>query len=239
MVSRGLPEEGSCSSRARSLATRRIPKSVGKALADCRASRQVFTLGIVCASTDSHFLHCTRHEGSVVTAQCTPTKSLLCSCRLGLNRHTCWVRNRGELLSRGGLLGSSRFGKQSLGEVHSNLSKYVDDTTQYYVCSCGMRTGDHTKEAARISDETQSIQNQLLGYRSDHLPELSKLELSARGLSSDFNAIASALGECVVGALDLHDYSVSLLRPYSEQQIAEPLGNLGTMAICAAVVPCH
>ena len=91
MVSRGLPEEGSCSSRARSLATRRIPKSVGKALADCRASRQVFTLGIVCASTDSHFLHCTRHEGSVVTAQCTPTKSLLCSCRLGLNRHTCWV----------------------------------------------------------------------------------------------------------------------------------------------------
>ena len=87
MVGRGLPEEGCCSSRARFSATRRIPKSVGKALADCRASRRVFTLGIVCASTESHFLHCPRHEGSVVTAQCTSTKSLLCLCRLGLNRH--------------------------------------------------------------------------------------------------------------------------------------------------------
>ena len=40
---------------------------------------------------------------------------------------------------------------------------------------------------------TQKMQNQLLGYRSKHLPDVSKSELCAANLSPDFNAIASTL----------------------------------------------
>ena len=69
-----------------------------------------------------------------------------------------------------------------------------------------------TQEVARISEETtEVIQNQLLRYRSEHLPEVSKLELHAAGLSPDFNAIASALGECIVSAPELQSELLSLL----------------------------
>lgn len=97
-----------------------------------------------------------------------------------------------------------------------------------------------TQEVARISEETtEVIQNQLLRYRSEHLPEVSKLELHAAGLSPDFNAIASALGECIVSAPELQSELLSLLDPYSEHQIAERLDGLGDLAIGAALALCH
>jgi DNA-binding IscR family transcriptional regulator len=100
--------------------------------------------------------------------------------------------------------------------------------------------GVYSQHVARMSEEmTQSLQNQLLRYRSEHLPEVSKLELYAAGLSPDFNAIASALGECIVDAPDLQDELVSLLDPYSEQQIAERIDDLGTLAVGAALALCH
>ena len=68
---------------------------------------------------------------------------------------------------------------------------------------------------------------------------MSKLELSAAGFSPDFNAIASALGECTVNAPDLQNELVSLLTPYSDQQIAERLDDLGTLAVGAALALCH
>jgi hypothetical protein len=86
---------------------------------------------------------------------------------------------------------------------------------------------------------TQKLQNQLLRYRSEHLPEVSKLELHAAGLSPDFNAIASALCECIVHAPGLQNELVSLLTPYSEQQIAERLDDLGTLSVGAALTLCH
>ena len=86
---------------------------------------------------------------------------------------------------------------------------------------------------------TQSIQNQLLRYRFEYLPEVSKLELSAAGFSPDFNAIAGALGECIVNAPDLQEELVSLLDPYSQQQIAERIDDLGTLAVGAALALCH
>ncbi len=86
---------------------------------------------------------------------------------------------------------------------------------------------------------TQKMQNQLLGYRSKHLPEVSKLELCAANLSPDFNAIASTLCACIVDAPDLRNDLVSLLTPYSEQQLAERLDELGALAVGAALALCH
>jgi hypothetical protein len=93
--------------------------------------------------------------------------------------------------------------------------------------------------APMTEDMTQHLQNQLLRYRSEHLPEVSKLELCAAGLSPDFNAIASALCECIVNAPDLQNELLSLLTPYSDQQIAERLDDLGTLSVGAALALCH
>jgi hypothetical protein len=101
-------------------------------------------------------------------------------------------------------------------------------------------SGVYSQHVATMPEEmTQKLQDQLFLYRSEHLPEVSKLELNAAGLSPDFNAIASALCECIVNAPDLQNELVSLLTPYSDQQIAERLDDLGTLAIGAALALCH
>jgi len=58
-------------------------------------------------------------------------------------------------------------------------------------------------------------------------------------LSPEANAIAYALGKCIVDAPGLQAELVSLLKPYSEQQIAERLDDLGTLAVGAALSLCH
>ena len=101
-------------------------------------------------------------------------------------------------------------------------------------------SGVYSEHVVPMPEEmTQKMQNQLLRYRSEHLPAVSKLELHAAGLSPDFNAIASALCECIVDAPDLQNELVSLLTPYSDQQIAELLDGLGNLAIGAALALCH
>jgi hypothetical protein len=101
-------------------------------------------------------------------------------------------------------------------------------------------SGAYSQHVAPMPEEmAQEMQNQLLRYRSEHLPEVSKLETCAANLSPDFNAIASALGECIVDAPDLQNELVSLLTPYSDQQIAERLDELGALAVGAALALCH
>jgi hypothetical protein len=101
-------------------------------------------------------------------------------------------------------------------------------------------SGRHSQHVVPMPGEmVQKLQSQLLRYRSEHLPEVAKLELHAAGLSPDFNAIASALCECIVDATDLQKELVSLLAPYSEQQIAERLDDLGTLSVGAALALCH
>lgn len=101
-------------------------------------------------------------------------------------------------------------------------------------------SGANSEHVAPMTEEmTQKMQNQLLGYRSKHLPEVSKLELCAANLSPDFNAIASTLCACIVDAPDLRNDLVSLLTPYSEQQLAERLDELGALAVGAALALCH
>jgi hypothetical protein len=101
-------------------------------------------------------------------------------------------------------------------------------------------SGAYSEHVAPMSVEmAERVQNELLRYRTEHLPEVSKLETCAAGFSPDFNAIASALGECIVDAPDLQDELVLLLKPYSDQQIAERLDDLGMLAVGAALSLCH
>jgi hypothetical protein len=101
-------------------------------------------------------------------------------------------------------------------------------------------SGACSEHVAPMPEEmAQKMQNRLLRYRSEHLPEVSKLETCAANLSPDFNAIASALCECIVDAPDLQNDLVSLLTPYSEQQLVERLDELGTLAVGAALALCH
>jgi hypothetical protein len=62
---------------------------------------------------------------------------------------------------------------------------------------------------------------------------------NASGLPPEANAIATALGSCIVDALDLRAELVSLLMPQARQQIAERLDDLGTLAVDAALNLCH
>jgi hypothetical protein len=97
-----------------------------------------------------------------------------------------------------------------------------------------------TQHVARISEKlTQNAQNQLLRYRSEHLPEVSNLEFGAARFSPDFNAVARALGECIVDAPDLQNEPISLLSPYSEEQVAERIDDLGMRAVSAALALSH
>jgi hypothetical protein len=58
-------------------------------------------------------------------------------------------------------------------------------------------------------------------------------------LSSGVTSIANALGRCIVDAPDLQAELVTLLTPYSQQQFAERVDDLGTLAVGAALSLCH
>lgn len=91
-----------------------------------------------------------------------------------------------------------------------------------------------------LSDRaTQDFQNQLLSYRIKSLPHAYTSDFYAAGLSSGVTAIANALGRCIVDAPDLQAELVTLLTPYSQQQIAERVDDLGTLAVGAALSLCH
>jgi hypothetical protein len=86
---------------------------------------------------------------------------------------------------------------------------------------------------------TQDCQNQLLGYRVKNLPSVHISDFYAAGLSPEVTSIANALGKCIVDAPDLQSELISLLMPHSQQQIAERLDDLGTLAVGAALSLCH
>jgi hypothetical protein len=88
-------------------------------------------------------------------------------------------------------------------------------------------------------DVIQDFQNQLLSYRIKSLPGAHTSDFCAAGLSSEVTSIANALGRCITDAPDLQAELVSLLTPYSQQQIAERLDDLGTLVVGAALSLCH
>lgn len=91
-----------------------------------------------------------------------------------------------------------------------------------------------------LSEELkQSLQNQLLAYRLHSMPAVIASEFNVAGLSPEANAIAAALGRCVVGAPQLQAEIVSMLTPFSDHQLAERLDDLGMLTIGTALTLCH
>lgn len=97
-----------------------------------------------------------------------------------------------------------------------------------------------SQRAAPLSEELkQRLQNQLLAYRLQSMPAVIASEFYVVGLSPEANAIAGALGRCVVGAPQLQAEIVSLLTPFSDHQLSDRLDDLGMLAIGATLTLCH
>ena len=106
--------------------------------------------------------------------------------------------------------------------------------------NASLTPGVESQHAPHMSKEViQRFQNQLLDYRVQSLPTVFRLDFNVSGLSAEVNAIASSLVKCIVDARDLQVEILGLLKPYSEQQIAERLDNLGTLCLGAALRLCH
>jgi hypothetical protein len=100
--------------------------------------------------------------------------------------------------------------------------------------------GVGSPRALPLTEEvTQIFQNQLLLYRIRNLPAAFRSQFNVSGLSSESNAIAAALGRFIVDAPELQAELVTLLTPFSDQQLAERLDDLGTLAVGAAFTLCH
>jgi hypothetical protein len=97
-----------------------------------------------------------------------------------------------------------------------------------------------SQQASYLSDEMmQHFQDQLFDYRVKNLQKVFKSDFNPSGLSLETNAIAAALGACIVDAPSLQAELVSLLMPQAQQQIAERLDDLGTLVVGAALSLCH
>ncbi len=97
-----------------------------------------------------------------------------------------------------------------------------------------------SQRAAPLSEELkQTLQNQLLAYRLRSIPAVIASEFNVVGLSPEANAIATALGRCIVGAPQLQAEIVSLLTPFSDHQLSERYDDLGMLVIGAALTLCH
>ena len=100
--------------------------------------------------------------------------------------------------------------------------------------------GNPSKRESILSDEmVQEFQDQLLTYRVRNLQRVSKSDFNASGLSGEANAIANALGACIVDAPELREELVSLLGPQDRHQIAERFDDLGTLVVGAVLSLCH
>ena len=100
--------------------------------------------------------------------------------------------------------------------------------------------GVETHYAPPLSEAmTLKFQNRLLDYRITSMFKVFRSDFNASGLSAETNAITNAMGKCIIDAPDLHAELVSLITPYSEQQIAERLDDLATLAVGAALSLCH
>lgn len=97
-----------------------------------------------------------------------------------------------------------------------------------------------SQRAVPLSEEMkQRFQNQLLDYRFQSLLAVFASDFNVSGLSPEVNAIAAALGRCIVDEPQLQAELVSLLTPFSDHQLAERLDDFGTLTIGAALTLCH
>jgi hypothetical protein len=119
-------------------------------------------------------------------------------------------------------------------------SQMVSVLQNYLHINASPAPGVESMHASPLSEKAiQDFQNQLLSYRIESLRRAHTSDFYAAGLSSEVTSIANALGRCIVAAPDLQRELVSILTPYSQQQIAERLDDLGTLAVGALLTLCH
>jgi hypothetical protein len=84
-----------------------------------------------------------------------------------------------------------------------------------------------------------AVRDLLLRYRTENLDRVRSLEFNSRGLSREGNAIANALGRCIVDAPQLQTELVALLRPPDQQQIADRSDGDDALVVGAALALAH
>lgn len=87
--------------------------------------------------------------------------------------------------------------------------------------------------------EIDGIRNRIVAYRNRHLARVKSLEFNPRGLSSEANVIANALGRCIVESPELQMQLVALLRPQAQQQIADRSDGDEALVVGAALALCQ
>jgi hypothetical protein len=87
--------------------------------------------------------------------------------------------------------------------------------------------------------EIDGIRNRIVAYRNRHLARVKSLEFNRRGLSSEANVIANALGRCIVESPELQMQLVALLRHQAQQQIADRSDGDEALVVGAALALCH
>jgi hypothetical protein len=88
-------------------------------------------------------------------------------------------------------------------------------------------------------EEIDGVRNRILAYRKRHLARVKSLEFNPRGLSSEANVIASALGRCIVESPELQMQLVTLLKPQAQQQIADRSDSDEALVVGAVLSLCH
>ena len=95
----------------------------------------------------------------------------------------------------------------------------------------------HTRD---LSDSVMlSFQNWLINYRLNNLIGVLHSDFDASGLTPETQAIANALGACIVDAPELQEELVSLLAPRAQQQLGERSTSLEALVAEATLRLCH
>jgi hypothetical protein len=84
-----------------------------------------------------------------------------------------------------------------------------------------------------------NLRSHLSQYRERNLEQIRRLEFNPPGLSLEANAIANALGSCIVDDPELQAELVALLTPQDQQQIADRSDSLEALVAGAALRLCH
>jgi len=119
-------------------------------------------------------------------------------------------------------------------------SQMVSVLQNYLHIDVSSAPGVESSRMLPLSDEVaQSFQNQLLFYRIRSLPAVFRSQFDVSALLPEAVAIAAALGRCIVDAPELQAELVTLLTPFSDQQLAERVDDLGSLAVGAELKLCR
>ena len=86
-----------------------------------------------------------------------------------------------------------------------------------------------------VHQNIEHLTGHLAKYRESNLAQVRRLEFNPTGLSPETNAVAKALGSCLVDSPDLQAALVSILAPRDQQRISERLDTAEALVIEAVL----